>query len=208
MVASAREKEVLLREMHHRVKNNLAMINSLLGFQAEYAAEEAHRKVFQDCQSRLRSMAVAHELLYQSDALADLRADEYVARLVDHLAIATGGTRIPISVIKEIAPVSLELNKAIPLGFVLTELVSNCFKYAFAGGETGEIIISFQPVGENELELIVRDNGVGLPEAIDPANPQSLGLELVDTFVEQLGGVIEILRKGGTEVRIRFAHET
>ena len=204
LTKTLREKEVLLREIHHRVKNNLAVINSLLSAQSRYARDDFHQRMFGDSQSRVRSMALAHELLYQSESLADLRSSEYVGKLVDHLVVSTGIMGKVISVKKEIEDVSCDLNTAVPMGFLVTELFSNCLKHAFPDRTDGEISISLRSVDGNGFELIVKDNGVGMPQGIDLKNPTSLGLDLVDTFVEQLKGEIEIARDEGTEVRIRF----
>ncbi|GEM_PF-630222 len=201
---SLREKEVMLQEIHHRVKNNLAVITSLLALQSDYAPDEANRKMFEDSRARIRSMALAHELLYQSENLADIKVSEYVGNLVDHLVVNTAGLGGLVTVTKEIEDVSFGLDTAIPLGFLMTELVSNCMKHAFPDGSEGEIRIVLRPFGENEFELVVADNGVGMPVDIDLENPTSLGLDLVGTFVEQLKGAIEIRRGEGTAVRIRL----
>ncbi|GEM_PF-1541465 len=201
--ASLKEKEVLLREVHHRVKNNLSVICSLLNLQSGYATDEPNRKTFEDLEARVRSMSMAHEMLYQSENLARLDVREYVGALVDHLVGSTSlGT--PIKVRKEIQDLSFGLDTAIPVGFILTELVVNCLKHAFPDGRDGEIRIGLRSIGEKEFGLVVRDDGVGMPEGIDPENPQSLGLDLVNAFVEKLKGSMEIRRHNGMEVRVRF----
>jgi PAS domain S-box-containing protein len=207
--ASLKEKEVLLREIHHRVKNNLAIVNSLLSLQSNYALDKANRGLFVDSQNRIKSMALAHEILYQSENLADINVHKYVANLVDYLVSSTVNLRGLVRVTKDIDDVSLCLDTVMPIGFVLTELVSNCIKHAFPERRQGEIRIVLRSVGERVLELVVADNGVGIPEDIDLKNSKSLGLELVDTFVSQLKGEIEIRREEGTQVRIRFKdHES
>ncbi len=202
--SSLEEKEVLLREVHHRVKNNLAVMSSLLNLQARYVHEESHRHLFEDAQARIRSMAVAHELLYRAENLADLNIPEYLARLGDHLVVSTKSLRIPIHLRKDIEPVSFGLDTAIPLGFILTELVTNSIKHAFPQGEEGEIRISLRSLDDDEFELSVSDTGVGVPPDVDPNNPRSLGLSLVNTFVNQLGGTLEVRTDKGTETRVRF----
>ncbi len=204
LTQTVREKEVLLREIHHRVKNNLAVISSLLSAQSEYTRDDFHQQMFRDSQSRVRSMALAHELLYQTESLADLRGSEYIGNLVDHLVVSSGILGKAINVKKEMEDVSFSLNTAVPVGYLVTELFSNCLKHAFPDRTDGEIGISLRSVDGNGFELIVKDNGVGMPQGIDLKNPTSLGLDLVDTFVEQLKGEIEIARDEGTEVRIRF----
>jgi PAS domain S-box-containing protein len=202
--ASLREKEVMLREIHHRVKNNLAVIISLLSLQSEYARTRPGYNAFEELQERIRSMALAHEFLYQSENLADLRIGDYIEGLVSHLvrSMADVGTEVELK--REIEQVSFNLDTAIPLGFLLTELISNCLKHAFPKRSRGEIRLSLRSCGEGEFDLIVADNGVGMPEDIDLDHPRSLGLDLVGVFVTQLQGQIEIRRTGGTEVLIRF----
>ncbi|MFC1833099.1 PAS domain S-box protein [Thermodesulfobacteriota bacterium] len=202
--ASLAEKEVLLREIHHRVKNNLAVINSLLSAQSQYARDDFHRQMFKNSQDRVRSMSLAHEVLYQSESLADVRGSDYIGNLVDHLVVSLSGLGKIIDVKKEMEDVSFGLKTAIPLGFLVTELFSNCLKHAFLDRNEGEIKVFLKSVNKNEFELVIKDNGIGMPEDVDLKNPTSLGLDLVDTFVEQLKGEIEVRRDAGTEVRIRF----
>ncbi len=201
--ASLREKEVLLKEIHHRVKNNLTLICELLYLQGENLKDEAQRGMLEDLEARVRSMAVAHEQLYQSESLGSINVREYVSGLVDHLCDSSWlGTRIELN--KSIDEAFFGLDTAIPVGFILTELVTNCYRHAFTGEGEGEIRITLRSMGQDEFELVVSDNGIGMPEEIDLENPKSLGLDLVSAFVEKLKGSIEILRDQGTEVRIKF----
>lgn len=202
--ASLKEKEVLLREIHHRVKNNLAIIHSLLGLQSRYITDTVYSTMFEDSRNRIKSMALAHELLYQSETLAYISVSRHVGSLVDHLVITAGRVGTRVSVIKDLEEVSLDLDTAIPVGFLVTEIVSNSLKHAFRDRREGEIRISLHSVGEKEFELIVADNGTGMPADIDVKNPRSMGLDIVATFVSQLNGTIEIRTQQGTEVRIRF----
>ncbi len=202
--SSLKEKEVLLREIHHRVKNNLAVIVSLLGLQSEYAPDEVTRKMLEDSQARIRSMSLAHELLYQSENLAHIGIRQYVDNLAAYLSGASIGIGTRINVIKEIEDVSFGLDTAIPVGFIVTELISNCIKHAFPDREEGTIKIHLKTIGEGEFEFLFQDDGIGIPAHVDPRNSKSLGLELVDAFVEQLKGQIEIRHERGTEVRITF----
>ena len=202
--ASLAEKEVMLREIHHRVKNNLAVMSSLLILRSEYSTDKAPQELFRDMEARIRSMAVAHEILYESENLAHLSVSDYVGNLLDHIVFSHGSVGPYVALDKEIEEVSFGLDTAIPLGFILTELVSNCLKHAFPDGKEGRVGVSLRSVKEHEFELIVADNGCGIPESIDWKNPQSMGLELISTFVEQLHGLVEINRNEGTVVRIRF----
>jgi PAS domain S-box-containing protein len=201
---SLKEKEVLLREIHHRVKNNLAIIHSLLGLQSRRIADSAYSGMFEDSRNRIRSMALAHELLYQSSSLAYISVDRHLGSLVDHLVVTAGTVGTRVSVFKDLEKLSFDLDTAIPVGFLVTEIVSNSLKHAFQGRKEGEIRISLHSVGEKEFELIVADNGIGMPAHVDVSNPRSLGLDIVSTFVSQVNGTIEIRTHQGTEVRIRF----
>ncbi|MFC1836445.1 PAS domain S-box protein [Thermodesulfobacteriota bacterium] len=198
------EKEVLLREIHHRVKNNLALIHSLLRLQSRHAVDLTHRKMFEDSRDRIRSMALAHELLYQSKSLAHLSVRDFVDKLVDHLTISVGSVRTAIKLKKDIQDVPLGLNTLIPLGFLFTELVSNSLKHAFPDAQEGEIRLALKSLGEKEFELVVSDNGIGLPKEIDLEHPKTMGLDLLRIFVNQLEGELEFQRGEGTEFRIRF----
>jgi PAS domain S-box-containing protein len=202
--ASLREKEILLREIHHRVKNNLAVISSLLRLQSRYARDEFHREMFCSAQDRIRSMALAHEKLYQSETLANLNIREYILSLVNHLTVSIGRLGIDVECNEEIDDISIGLENAVPLGFILTELISNCFKHAFPGKKTGRISISLHNKGNDTIELVVKDNGIGLREDISLDPPRSLGLDLVRIFVHQLMGKIEITGDEGTETRVTF----
>jgi PAS domain S-box-containing protein len=202
--ASLKEKEVLLREIHHRVKNNLAVIISLLNLQSGYAGDESQRRMLDEATSRIRSMAVAHELLYQSENLAHISAAEYVQRLSNHLVAHFGSIGKDIEVSTDINPVQLPLDVAIPVGFIMTELLSNCFKHAFRDRDTGTVAISLREIDDNGVELVVADNGVGMPEHVDHTNPQSFGFDLVDTFVTQLDGEMRVVKTEGTTICIRF----
>lgn len=197
------EKQVLLREIHHRVKNNLALVCSLLTLHSGYAMDEVHCKMFEDLEARVRSMAVAHEKLYQSESLANLDVREYIDGLVDHL-VGSAGPGTPIHLSKEIEPVSFGLDTAIPVGFILTELVANCLKHAFPDRSERDVGISLRSIAAEEFELVVKDNGIGMPEEIDIKHPESLGLDLVNGFVDKLQGGVEIVVDNGTQVRVRF----
>jgi two-component sensor histidine kinase len=202
--ASVDEKELLLREIHHRVKNNLTIVSTMLGLQAMYATDIFHRRMFEDSQSRLHSLAVAHEKLYQTKSLAEVKAPEYFMSLLDHLvgSAQSGGGRISSTL--EIEDVILGSDTAMRLGFVFTELVSNCLKHAFPGESAGAIQVILRSIGEGEFELLVSDNGVGMPAEIDLEHPESFGLQVVNIFVRTLNGCMEVKRTDGTEFSIRF----
>ncbi len=206
LVDALEEKEVLLREIHHRVKNNLALISSMMSLQLLRLAKEstATRFVLTEVLNRIRSLALAHEMVYQSDNVAQLRIAGYVESLLDHLlgSLDTVGGGIRIHKTVEDAPASID--SAISLGFILTELVTNSLTHAFPDQETGEVSIYLGFAESGEVELIVEDTGVGLPEDVDLLNPRTLGLDIVDSFVNKLNGRIEVTRDQGTSIRIEF----
>jgi PAS domain S-box-containing protein len=201
---SLAEKEVLLREIHHRVKNNLAVINSLLSLRASYANHKTPQEMLDEVGTRIRSIAAAHEILYRTENPADLSVRDYIENLVSHITVTHSTVGQNVSLHYEIEDVSFGLSTAIPLGFLLTELVSNCFKHAFPAQTEGKISIILHPFSQTEFELVVADNGIGLPADVTPEKPTSMGFDLITTFVEQLDGEIKVNRNNGTEVRIRF----
>jgi PAS domain S-box-containing protein len=202
--ASLKEKEALLREIHHRVKNNLALICALIDLQAQFSGERLSGEILEELRSRIRSIVLAHELLYQSEDLAEVRIDEFVSRLVDLHAASFIPIGSGIKIEKQFEAITFSLETAIPVGFVATELISNCLKHAFADRSEGIVEISLRSIGDGEFELVVADNGVGIAEDLDWINPKSMGIELLSTFVEQLEGSIEIHRENGTEARVKF----
>ncbi len=201
---SLAQKETLLRDIHHRVKNNLAMIHSILGLQCGFGADESHVPMFEDAQNRIRSIATAHELLYKSESLAAIGATDYVDLLLSNLVDATDCEAKAVTIVRNLEEVSLELETAVPLGMLLTELVTNALKHAFPERSTGQITISLKALEQDEFELVVADNGVGLPSHIELGQTPSLGLELVAAYVDQLHGAIRVDRSDGTSFHIVF----
>jgi len=203
--ASLKEKEVLLDEIHHRVKNNLQVISSLLRLQSGYIEDERYAEMFKESQSRVQSMALIHDKLYQSSDLARIDFGEYIKGLAGALFKSHGSEAARIALKTEVEGIVLGANHAMPCGLIVNELVSNSLKHAFPKGRRGEIRIAMRPTAENELELVVSDNGIGVPEDLDFRNMESLGLQLVTILAEdQLGGQIELDRTGGTRFQIRF----
>jgi PAS domain S-box-containing protein len=204
MRASLEEKEVLLREIHHRVKNNLQVMSSLLSLQRRHVTDGPSRLGFLDTENRVRSMALVHEQLYQAGNMAKLEVAEYISRLLRHLAASFGDVSDGVAWDTDVEAVSFEVNTAVPLGFIITELVSNCLKHAFPGHRKGVVRVSLKKTESDRLELVVADNGVGVPSGIDFNRTQSLGLRLVKIFVDQLGGEIEAKGDDGTSVKVTF----
>jgi two-component sensor histidine kinase/CHASE1-domain containing sensor protein len=203
-LASLKEKEVLLKEVHHRVKNNLQVICSLLNLQAGDIPEPQTREMFTDSQQRVRSMALVHEKLYQAEDLARIDFAEYVRSLATYLIRSYRPAATPITLRVEGAEVFLEVDKAVPCGLIVNELVSNALKHAFPAGRRGEICISLRAETKKHLILRVSDDGVGFPSGLDFRQTRSLGLQLVTTLIEQLQGTIELQHHSGTTFQLRF----
>jgi PAS domain S-box-containing protein len=203
--ASLREKEILLREVHHRVKNNMQVISSLFNLQSQYIKDKRSSEIFRNCQNRVRSMALIHERFYQAEDLARVDIEEYVKSLISHLFSSYGINPEAMSLNTDIKNVFLDIGTSIPLGLIINELVSNSLKHAFPDKRKGEIQILLKPIDEKEVELTVSDNGIGLPEDKDPEKTNSLGLHLVTILAkDQLHGTLELDRSCGTKFVIRF----
>jgi PAS domain S-box-containing protein len=202
--ASLREKEILLKEIHHRVKNNLQIISSLLNLQSAHIRDPRALEVFKEGQGRVRSMALIHEKLYQSDDLARVDFSEYISNLAAYLfrsyEVNAGAVRLNV----EAEDVLLGVDTAIPCGLIINELVSNSLKHAFPGGGGGLINITLRPASRDRLTLTVADDGVGLPPGFDVRNTPSLGLQLVNTLARQLGGEVGVGDGAGAEFNITF----
>jgi PAS domain S-box-containing protein len=200
------EREVLLREIHHRVKNNLQVISSLLNLQARQTSDMPTRAAIEDAQSRVRSIAVIHEMLYQTPDLARVDMNEYVERLARLLSHSFGARDVALEVHCE--KVVLPVDHAVPCGLILNELLTNAFKYAFRPtGLTGARIVVTMAREDHELLLTVADNGVGLPASIDPRTTTTLGMSLLRMLAQQLRGRLDATVDGGTSVRVRFPVE-
>jgi PAS domain S-box-containing protein len=200
-----REKEVLLREVYHRVKNNMQIISSLMKLQSRYVKEEQYREIFKESQNRIKSMSLVHERLYQSKDLSQIDFKEYIKDIARGLFQSYGASKGNISLIMDINNISFNINSAIPCGLIINELITNSLKHAFSDGREGEIKIAIHSANGNSIELVVGDNGVGIPENIDFKRTKSLGLHLVTMLAEnQLHGEINLDRSKGTEFRIKF----
>jgi PAS domain S-box-containing protein len=208
--ASLNEKELLLREIHHRVKNNMQIISSLLRHQMVSMKDREEIDIFRDSQDRINSMALIHEQLYQSNNLMNINFSEYVKHLVNGLFQTYGVAAGKVASKIIINDISLGVDTAIPCGLVINELVSNSLKHAFPEGREGVIEISIKKskdsdADDHDFKLTVKDNGAGIPENIDIRETRSLGLQLVTILAEhQLRGKIEIGRSDGTEFNIFF----
>ena len=201
--ASLAEKEVLLKEIHHRVKNNMQVISSLVALQAERLPDAAMRAVLQDVTHRVRSMALVHEKLYQSADMARVEFAEYAQSLLNYLWRAHGTAASGVRLALDLEPVPLSVNAAVPCGLILNELVSNALKHAFRdaraarGGAVvgGEVAVSLRGGPEGRVCLRVRDNGTGLPAGLDWRQADSLGLRLVQMLAGQLHATVEVCER-------------
>jgi PAS domain S-box-containing protein len=200
---SLKEKEVLLKEVHHRVKNNLQVVSSLLFLQSQTVKDEETRRILEESRNRVKSMAFIHKQLYQSTNVAQIDFSPYVRNLTRNLleSYKTNGNGVALDV--RVEDVFLSLDIAIPCGLIINELVSNALKHAFLNGSKGQISVDLHRVGEKNV-LIVSDNGVGLPGEIDVLNTETLGLQLVSALVMQIDGRLELVRDKGTEFKISF----
>ncbi len=201
---SLQEKEVLLKEIHHRVKNNLQVISSLLYLQSKQVVEPETLAMFVDSQNRVRSMALVHEQLYQTEDLTRVNMAEYVRSLASFLFRSYGLNVDRIRLRIDVAEMPLSVHVAVPCGMIINELLSNTLKHAFPGNAQGAIYIGFSTGMEGRYTLVVKDNGIGFPAGLDYRHTRSLGLQLVNTLVEQLEGTIELDTSEGTQFRIEF----
>lgn len=208
--ASLQEKEVLLKEIHHRVKNNLQIVYSLLRLQRRKLKDQLAANALLESQSRIESIALIHEKLYQSEDLSRINLAEYIPSLVTNLFSTYNFSHTQIALRTEIGPIFLDIDKAIRCGLIINELLSNSLKYAFPDKNQGNLLIRLQlSVTSTEAEkptitLIMKDNGVGIPNHVDFSHPETLGLQLIQGFVGQLKGTLEMQCQGGTEFQIVF----
>lgn len=202
--ASLREKELLLQEVHHRVKNNLEVICSLLNMQSTAVADPLLTVALQESQKRIQSMAIVHEMLYASRNLNDIDFAGYVRLLAAEVSNSYGIDPARVGLKFDLEPVHLEIDRAIPCGLILNELLTNTFKYAFPDSSKGEIFVSLQEQNDC-IRLAVEDTGVGLPESWLPGATKSLGLNIVRILVQQVKGTMEISSNRGVQVVLKFA---
>ncbi len=198
------EKKILLAEIHHRVKNNLAVISGLLELQKDNAEHEEAYERMQDSQSRIKSMALIHEQLYQMELFSSLQFDEYVQNLGETIESSFIKNVTKISLSYDTEPVELDMDQAIPCGLLLNEILTNAFKHAFPGQEEGKVKISLHENNERIITLKVEDNGIGIPKDIKQGKNGSLGMKLIHTLTQQLGGNLEITGNSGSCFTLNF----
>lgn len=201
--SSIKEKEVLIREIHHRVKNNMQIISSLLNLQKQYVHDEEASSVLLESQNRVKSMAMIHEKLYKTQNFSEINFGDYIKSLVDDLFSSYGSYSGRIKKEMIFDEIMLGLETAIPCGLIISELVTNTLKYAFPNQMEGEFRIEMYEI-DGLYHLIISDNGVGIPPNINFDKTETLGLVLVDSLVNQLEGTVELERNGGTKFKIIF----
>lgn len=204
---SLREKEALVKEVHHRVKNNLQIISSLLSLQSNFVKGKGAREKFRESRERVRSMALIHEMLYISKKFSEINFPEYLETLVNSLfsTYNLGNKKIRLKLDIKTAETYFNIDTAIPCGLIVNEIISNSFKYAFVKKSSGAISLSLTNTSEGKYMLSIQDNGCGFPESINFDSP-SFGLQLIHTLTEQIKGVIHFeTGKNGTTYTILFS---
>jgi two-component sensor histidine kinase len=198
------EKEWLLREIHHRVKNNLQIVISLLNTQSAYINNKDAMEAIQNSQHRMHAMSLIHQKLYQSDSLATIDMKWYIRELVSYMRECFDIDKI-VRFLIEADELSLDVAQAVPVGLILNEAVTNSIKYAFPDNRSGTISIILQHEDDTHYTLIIADNGVGLPDDFDEDQLNSLGMNLMKGLSEQLGGTFEMNNKNGLNIQITFS---
>ncbi|WP_231551403.1 histidine kinase dimerization/phosphoacceptor domain -containing protein [Methanobacterium sp. SMA-27] len=201
--SSLKEKENLLREIHHRVKNNMQIISSLLNLQTKYVNDVEAIDILQESQNRVKSMAMIHEKIYQSNDLEEINFADYIQSLISNLFYTYNVDKNLVKSTFKIENITLNMETAVPCGLIISELISNSLKYAFPNKMQGKISVSLKSI-EDTYELVIKDNGIGLPEGLDLNNLKSLGLLLVKVLTEQIEGELIINSEKGTEFKILF----
>lgn len=192
------QKETMIGEIHHRVKNNLQLITSILDLQARSLDNDEAKKAIHDSQNRVRTMAIIHQKLYQQDDIYGISMKEYITSISEAIIDSTTEKSKKINFVFNISPIQLHIDTSIPIGLIITETITNSVKYAFPNRQSGEIFISLKE-GSNELELIVRDNGVGMKNAEESSNSTSFGMKMIKSLARQLKADWSVNSENGTE---------
>jgi PAS domain S-box-containing protein len=198
------DKELLIKEINHRVKNNLAVIQSLLALQSRGIIDEESKSSFHDIQNRVKSMSMIHDRLSSSKDLSRLNFSEFVSSLTNYLYHSYKLSPTKVNLNLSIPDIHIDIDIMMPCGLIINELVSNAFKHAFQEDKEGEVSIELHEGEDDEITLIVRDNGIGISNSIDIRNTTSLGLQIVSSLTNQIHGKLELFHDKGTEFRIKF----
>ena len=200
---SLQEKEVLINEIHHRVKNNMQIISSLLNLQTHFTSDIETIDILKDTQNRVKSMAMVHEKLYQSSDLTHINFSNYIICLVNHLFYSYGIEESQIKKMIDVEDIDLNIDTAVPCGLIICEIVSNSLKYAFKDGRIGKVTVSLK-IKDEKFYLTISDDGIGFPKKLDFKNTDSLGLKLVNSLTNQIDGEIHLDKTCGTKFKITF----
>jgi len=201
--ASLKEKEILVKEVYHRVKNNLQVVSSLLGLQSGYAHDPRDLSLFRESQNRVRLMAAIHEALYKSNDLSHFDGGSFIRDITSNLRSSYGAEAAALEIHVDVEGIQLSRDNAVPCGMIINELVSNAMKHGFPNGRTGEVQVQLR-CGDDAYVLRVKDNGIGLPAGMDWQHPASLGLRLVNALVRQIEGALEVSHQEGAEFVVTF----
>lgn len=204
LTTALKERDVLLQEVHHRVKNNLQVISSLINMQIRKLVDRASRSGLEECRARVEAIALIHEKLYQSRDYARVPFSDYARSLAGNIFHASGVSPANITLGLDVEPTMLPVDKAIPCGLILNELITNALKHAFPGGRNGSIHVELRQAPGGAVMLVVSDDGIGLAHDVDPRSSTTLGMQLVSTLVEQLDGEIEVVRRDGMAFHVTF----
>jgi two-component sensor histidine kinase len=199
-------QERLLKEIHHRVKNNLQVVMSLLNSQADSLQDKAALSAIQESQHRVQAMALIHQKLYQSEGVARIPMQDYIEEVVAYLSDSYSLSQ-PVRFQLDVEPIELDVTQAVPLGLIINEVITNAFKYAFPDGRSGTVCLSLLRLAEATYQLTIADDGVGLPANYDPSQSRSLGMTLLHGFSGQLGGELTITSQAGLSINLVFEEE-
>jgi two-component sensor histidine kinase len=200
---SIEEKEVLIKEIHHRVKNNLQIVISLLNVQSEFLDNPSALAAIQESRERMHAIAIIHQKLYQVDNSTLINIQSYIYELIDNLKKSFDNSgRIYFQL--DIADICLDVSQSVPLSLILNEAITNAIKYAFFPHEQGTIIVALDMIDHRQVQLKIKDNGKGLPPGMDIKNNHSLGFQLMHLFTEQLEGTLDLLNEGGLTITLSF----
>jgi two-component sensor histidine kinase/predicted hydrocarbon binding protein len=203
---SLKEKEILLKEVHHRVKNNLQIISSLLNLQSYYLIDDKSKSLFKETQNRIKTLALVHEKLYKSEDVEYVDIGQYITSIVELLSYSYDKENITVNYNFNFENLEkFDIEKAIPCGLIINEIISNAYKYAFPKKRAGTISVELSKT-ENSCVLIIQDNGIGMPKDIDVNNSETLGLELINSLVEQLEGTLTVNNQKGTKYLLEFPY--
>ena len=202
--AFLREKDVMLQEIHHRVKNNMQIIISLMRIQARKVKNARFSKYLQALQDRVYSMSLIHDHFYKERQLDKINIATYIKELINHLFYIHGHKDNKIKINLAIDKIYLDLNKAVPFGMLINEIITNILKHAFPQRKKGEIFLRLYQDGNKKIHLLISDTGVGLPSEVDIENPTTMGLQLMKDLTQQLKGEIQIESEQGTKIKVVF----